>query len=125
MAYGLMPSSASANEKIKQLFINGYFCYVYKFAIMTNCLGIVRNISFLDDDFRSCHPEITVDKKSDSPGEDKSIGDSKALKPVLNDYFDMHPDFKYDTFLGDSSFDSFETYRFLIEDKSSRKLSFP
>jgi hypothetical protein len=25
MAYGLMPSSASANSEIKQLYINGYF----------------------------------------------------------------------------------------------------
>lgn len=46
MAYGIMPSSASANNNIKQLFINGYFCYVYKFVIITNGLGIVRNITF-------------------------------------------------------------------------------
>jgi hypothetical protein len=28
------------------------------------------------------HPEIPVKKKSDSPDEDKSIGDSRLLKPV-------------------------------------------
>jgi hypothetical protein len=86
MAYGLMPSCAFANNQIKQLYINGYFCYVYKFAIITNGLGIPRNITFLDDDFKAKHPEIQIDKKTDSPDEDKSISDSKALRPVLTDY---------------------------------------
>ncbi len=125
MAYGLMPSCASANKNIKQLYINGYFCYVYKFAIITNGLGIVRNISFLDNDFKSGHPELKIDKKSDSPDEDKSIGDSSALKPVLNDFFDQHPNLEYDTFLGDSALDSFETYRFLIEDKKFKEVIIP
>ena len=62
MAYGLMPSCAFANNQIKQLYINGYFCYVYKFAIITNGLGIPRNITFLDDDFKAKHPEIQIDK---------------------------------------------------------------
>lgn len=71
MAYSRMPLSASANKDVKQLYINGYFCYVYKLAIITNGLGIVRNITFLDEDFKSNHPEIVFDKKSDSPDEDK------------------------------------------------------
>jgi hypothetical protein len=75
-----MPSSASANNDIKQLFINGYFCYVYKFAIITNGLGIVRNMS-------------------DSPDEDKYISDSKSLKPVLTDYFNLHPNVPHTTYL--------------------------
>lgn len=125
MAYNLMPSKASANDKIKQLYINGHFCYVYKFSIMTNAMGIVRDISFLNDDFKNQHPEVTVKKKSDSPDEDKSIGDSSALKPVLNDFFARHPRFTYNTFLGDSAFDSYQTYPFLLKDCGFEKALIP
>ena len=72
-AYGSMPTHASANQEIKQLYINGHFCYVYKFGMITNGLGIARDISFLNKDFLLSHPDITVDKKSDSPDEDKYI----------------------------------------------------
>ena len=37
---------ASANPEIKRLYINGHFCYVFKFGIVTNGLGIIRHISF-------------------------------------------------------------------------------
>ena len=43
-AYGSMSSHASANPEIKQLYINGHFCYVFKFGIVTNGLGIIRHI---------------------------------------------------------------------------------
>ncbi|WP_334305138.1 transposase [Enterocloster bolteae] len=81
MAYALMPS-----QDAKQLYINGHFCYADKFAILTNGLGIIRHINFLDDDFKQAHPELPVEKKSDSPDKDKSIGDSSSLKPVLSDF---------------------------------------
>ena len=41
-----MPTSASANHEVKQQYVNGHFCYAYKFGIMTNGLGIVRSIDF-------------------------------------------------------------------------------
>jgi len=47
-AYKLMPSHSASNPAIKQLYINGHFCYVYKFGLVTNGLGIVRDISFYD-----------------------------------------------------------------------------
>lgn len=47
-----------------------------------------------------------VEKKTDSPDEDKSVGDTSALVPVLQDFFSLHPAFQPDTFLGDSAFDS-------------------
>ena len=50
-AYKNMPSYASANPEIKQLYINGHFCYVFKFGIVTNGLGIIRHISFYNKDF--------------------------------------------------------------------------
>ena len=90
-AYGRMPSSASANPEIKQLYINGHFCYVYKFGIVTNGLGIVRHIAFYNKDWLATHPEIIVEKKSNSPDEDKSVGDARLLVPTLKDFFDAHP----------------------------------
>ena len=77
-----MPSYAAANFNVKQLQINGHFCYALKFALITNGLGVPRHIAFVDDEFKKNHPEIPVKKKSDSPDEDKSIGDSRLLKPV-------------------------------------------
>ena len=76
MAYGLVPSQAASCSDAKQQYINGHFCYADKFAILTNGLGIVRYITFLDDVFKAVHPEMPAEKKSDSPDEDKSIGDS-------------------------------------------------
>ncbi len=85
MAYGLMPSQAASCPDAKQMYINGHFCYADKFAILTNGLGIVRHIAFLDDCcFKASHPELVVEKKTDSPDEDKSIGDASSLVPVLN-----------------------------------------
>jgi hypothetical protein len=53
----------------------------------------------LDNDFKQKHPEMQIDKKSYSPDEDKSISNSKSLKPVLADFLNLHPDFKPHTFL--------------------------
>lgn len=125
MAYALMPSQAVSCPDAKQQYINGHFCYADKFAILTNGLGIVRHITFLDDDFKNNHPEMSIEKKSDSPDEDKSIGDSTALKPVLQDFFSLHPDFKPDTFLGDSAFDTIDTYGFLKDEFHFSKALIP
>ncbi len=117
MAYSLMPSHAASCPDAKQMYINGHFCYADKFAILTNGLGIVRHIAFTDDaSFKKRHPELAVEKKTDSPDEDKSIGDASSLIPVLSDFFSLHPDFHPDTFLGDSSFDSAALYGSLIND---------
>ena len=125
MAYGLMPSRAASSPDAKQQYINGHFCYADKFAILTNGLGIIRHIAFLDDSFRYKHPEIPDEKKSDSPDEDKSIGDSTSLKPILSDFFALHPHFKPDTFLGDSAFDTIDTYGFLKDEFHFSKVLIP
>lgn len=44
------------------MYINGHFCYAYKFGIITNGLGIVRDIAFYNKDFLKAHPEIVVEK---------------------------------------------------------------
>ena len=90
-AYGSMPSHAAANPAIQQMYINGHFCYAYKFGIIINGLGIVRDISFYNKDFLEAHPDIIVGKKSDSPDEDKSLAGSKALILTLKGFFRKHP----------------------------------
>ena len=113
-AYGSMPSHASANPEIKQLYINGHFCYVFKFGIVTNGLGIIRHISFYNKDFMTSHPNIVVQKKSNSPDEDKSVHDSKLLIPTLKDFFSKHPLINPKTFLGDAAFDTAQLYKSLL-----------
>ncbi len=118
-AYASMPPHAAANPAIKQMYINGHFCYAYKFGIITNGLGIVRDITFYNKDFLEAHPDITVEKKSDSPDEDKSLADAKALVPVLKDFFEAHPLIKPKDFLGDAAFDSIEIYKYLLGKETS------
>jgi hypothetical protein len=124
-AYRLMPSCASANPQIKQLFINGHFCYVFKFGIITNGLGIVRDISFYNEDFFKNHPDIVVGKKSNSPDEDKSVHDARLLIPVLKDFFVKHPLINPKTFLGDSAFDSVAIYKALFDELHFTKAYIP
>ncbi|MDR2571396.1 MAG: transposase [Oscillospiraceae bacterium] len=124
-AYGSMPSSAAKNSEIKQQYINGHFCYAYKFGMITNGLGIVRDISFFDKDYLVKHPDIIVEKKSDSPDEDKTLADSKALIPVLTDFFGKHPSIKPNVFLGDSAFDTIDIYDKLFNTLSFNKAFIP
>ena len=112
LVYGLLPDQSETNPDARQQYINGHYAYAMKAGIVTNGLGVVRAISFFDNDFRSKHPEV-VTPKSDDPDKDKEIGDSVSLKPVVNDFFDAHPDFHYGTFIGDSAFDSYDNYSFL------------
>lgn len=113
-AYNSMPSRASANPEIKQLYVNGHFCYVFKFGIITNGFGIIRHISFYNKDFMAAHPDISVDKKSDSPDEDKCAHDSKLLIPTLKDFFHKHPLINPETFLEDAAFDAVQLYKELL-----------
>ena len=124
-AYGAMPSHASANPEIKQLYINGHFCYVFKFGIVTNGLGIIRHISFYNKDFIVSHPDIVVEKKTDSPDEDKSVHDSKLLVPTLKDFFAKHPLINPKIFLGDAAFDSVEIYKYLLLEAPFEKAYIP
>jgi hypothetical protein len=120
-----MPSHASVNSNIKQLYINGHFCYVYKFGMITNGLGIVRDISFYNKDFLDSHHDIIVDKKSNSPDEDKSLHDSKVPIPVLKDFFKRHPFIKPNVFLGDAAFDAIYIYKVLFMDLKFNKAFIP
>ena len=124
-AYGSMPTHAASNQAIQQMYINGHFCYAYKFGIITNGLGIVRDITFYNKDFLQAHPDIVVEKKSDSPDEDKSLADSKALLPVLIDFFQKHPLIQPKTFLGDAAFNAIKIYKSLFEEIGFQKAFIP
>lgn len=110
-----MPDTAEKCDRAKHQYINGHYCYAVKSAVVTNGLGIVRHIQLFDDEFKKAHPEV-VEAKSDNPDVDKEIADSTALKPVLSDFFKVHPELSYKTFIGDSSFDSFDIYSALRHD---------
>lgn len=124
-AYGSMPPHAAANPAIQQMYINGHFCYAFKFGILTNGLGIVRDITFYNKDFLMAHPDIVVEKKTDSPDEDKCLADSKALVPVLKDFFVKHPLINPKTFLGDAAFDSIKIYKYLLREAPFEKAYIP
>lgn len=124
-AYASMSPHAATNPAIQQMYINGHFCYSYKFGLVTNGLGIVRDITFYNQDFLKAHPNIVVQKKSDSPDEDKSLADSKALIPVLTDFFNKHPLIHPKTFLGDSAFDTIEIYHNLFHTLHFEKAFIP
>ena len=113
------------NHEVKQQYINGHFCYAYKFDIITNGLGIVRYIDFYNRDYLALHPDIVVEKKAKSPDEHKSLADSKALLPTLKDFKIRHPDIKPSIFLGDAAFDTIEIYKSLFEDFNFTKAFIP
>jgi hypothetical protein len=124
LAYSSLPDTAEANPFVKQQYINGHFCYAFKAGILTNGLGIVRDITFFDDVFKNKYPEI-VTQKSDNPQLDKEVGDSVSLRPALIEFFDSHPSFSYNTFLGDSAFDSYDNYSMLRNDFHFDRVAIP
>lgn len=124
-AYGSMPAHAAANPTIQQIYINGHFCYSYKFGSLTNGLGIVRDITFYNKAFLAARPDIVTWKKSDYPDEDKSLEDSKALIPVFKDILEKHPLINPSTFLGDAAFDSIEIYKYLLQETSIERAYIP
>ena len=113
--YSLLPDVSNTNPLLKHQYINGHFCYAFKAGILTNGLGVIRDITLFDEKFKKKHPEI-VSQKTDNPDVDKEIGDSNSLKPVLSDFFSEHKDFNYGTFLGDSAFDSYDNFSMLKDD---------
>ena len=124
LAYSMMPEAAEANPFAEQQYINGHICYAFKAGILTNGLGIVRDIAFFDEDFKRRHPEV-VSKKTDNPELDKVIGDSVSLKPVLSDFFENHPTFSFKTFIGDAAFDKYGHYEMLRDEFGFDRVAIP
>lgn len=90
-AYSYISFHVTANPEIKQFFINGHFCYVFKFSIIINGLGIIWHISLYNKYFMKVHTDIIVDKKSDSSDKDKCTHDFKILILTWKDLFNIHP----------------------------------
>lgn len=122
--YNLLPNCSKANHELRQQYINGHFCYAAKVGVITNGLGILRHISLFDDDFRKKHTELQI-SKSDVPSSDKEIGDSSSLKPVLSDFYKAHPQMSFDTFIGDSAFDSYDNYAMLKNEFHFKRACIP
>ncbi len=122
-AYKSMPLTASSDSSIRKMYSNGHFCYGRKFGIITNGLGIPRHIDFFDKDFKEKHKDFIFDD-TDSPDFDKSLADNKSLKPMITDFYTLHPTFKHNDFLGDAAFDAVDTYEFLLSKNSDGKSFF-
>ena len=87
-----------------------------KFLKIAKINSTTTNISF----FRFLTKPLTL-MKSDTPDEDKSLTDSKALLPVLIDFFQKHPLINPKTFLGDAAFDAIKIYKSLFEEIGFQK----
>ena len=124
-AYGSMPTHAASNQVIQQMYIKGHSCYAYKFGSLQMDWALSADITFYNKAFLKSHPDIVVEKKSDSPDEDKSLADSKALIPVLIDFFQKHPLINPKTFLGDAAFDTIKIYKSLFEDIGFQRTFIP
>jgi hypothetical protein len=123
--HAFMPQAAESNSEVKYQYIDGHYCYAQKAAVLTNGLGIVRHLDLLDQDFRLRHPEVPTEKRTKDPKVDKEIGDSTALKPVLQDFRAAHPNLRYGTFSGDSAFDSYDNYTFLLKEYGFKRAIVP
>lgn len=105
-----MPKVSYANPEIKLSYMNGHYCYALKTSIVTNGLGIIRDIDFLND-------KTTDITEAATASEAKDKYDSKSLIPTLNKFFSKH-DFKYKYFLGDAGFDAVDNYKYLYKDNN-------
>ena len=108
-AQGQMPKYANSNPDAKLAYLNGHFGYYLKCTISTNAFGLVRNVNFYDAD-----NNLDLDL---SPQDVKDSYDSKSLIPALETYFQLHPNFSYKYFLGDSGFDADDNYAYLHQKK--------
>lgn len=122
IAYGTMPKQSSVDEDIKFFYVNGGFHYAHKFGLFTNAFGIVRHIAFVDKEFIEKNPL----SHTDSPEEDKTLGDSTLLEPMLHNFYRvMNPKFKFHTFLADSALDKYEHYPMLMKKFNFNRVLIP
>ena len=122
IAYGTMPKQSSVDEDIKFFYVNGGFHYAHKFGLFTNAFGIVRHIAFVDKEFIEKNPL----SHTDSPEEDKTLGDSTLLEPMLNNFYRvMNPKIKFHTFLADSALDKYEHYPMLMKQFNFNRVLIP
>lgn len=108
VAYKNMPKFAQCNPNIRLDFVNGHFGYFYKFGMLTNGFGIPLHIHFFDEEFYSI-----VKSEFNTPEEQKYEYDNASLKPVIKPFLETLPNNKFNCFLGDSEFDSYDNFGYL------------
>ncbi|GAU75986.1 transposase [Fusibacter sp. 3D3] len=106
-AQSKMPKQSSSNPEAKLTYLNGHFGYYQKVILATNGFGLIRDINFYNAD-NTLQLNLT-------PQEIKDEYDAKSLIPSLETFFDLHPDSKFNYFLGDSGFDAVDNYAYLYK----------
>ncbi len=101
------PKKSKANSDIKLAYLNGNFGYYLKANVVTNGFGLILHIDFYDDNM-----DFTTNTSTA-----KDLYDATTLIPVLDNYFNIHQEFKYSYFLGDSGFDATDNYTYLLKIK--------
>ena len=107
-AYANLPKFAEANNDIRLDFVNGHFGYFYKFGTINNGFGIPLHLNFFDSEFYDSLPSNFT-----SMEEQKYSYDNASLKPVFSSFLNRIGSNPFNTFLGDSEFDSYDNYGFL------------
>ena len=110
-AYGSMPLLILRSNSYISM---GIFAMSSNLALSLTGWALSDISLFYNKEFMLSHPDIVVEKKSDSPDEDKCVHDSKLLIPTLKDFFSKHPLINPKTFLGDAAFDTVELYKNLL-----------
>ncbi|MGI6382035.1 MAG: transposase [Tissierellaceae bacterium] len=104
-AQGQMPKHSLSNPDAKLTYLNGHFGYFLKCILSTNALGLVRDVNFFDS-----NNTLSNDLR---PQDVKDSFDAKSLIPALETHFQLHPNFSYKYFLGDTGFDADDNYAYL------------
>ena len=104
-AQGQMPKHSISNPDAKLAYLNGHFGYFLKCILSTNAIGLVRDVNFFDSDNK-----LSNDLR---PQDVKDSFDAKSLIPALETHFQLHSNFSYKYFLGDSGFDADDNYAYL------------
>lgn len=107
-AYAQMPKTSSVNPSIKLDYLNGHYGYFSKLGMLTNGFGLPLYIKFYDDLNVKQEDCDTFNCKKQ-----KQSSDNASLKPILDDFFVRFSNEKYDSFLADSEFDSYDNYSYL------------
>ena len=107
-AYKNMPKHSAANPSFRLDYLNGHFCYGYKFNLITNGFGIPLDYQFLDEDFYNNLQASSFD----SPEEQKYYYDNASLRPALDSFLHKYGN-RFTSFLGDSEFDSYANFEYL------------
>ena len=77
--------------QLRILLSNSFISMVIFATFLSLALSQIVFVSFVislfyNEDFMDSHPDIVVNKKSNSPDEDKSAHDSQLLIPTLKDF---------------------------------------